>query len=54
MRNYAETCKGICCYNSVYNFFCIPFAIKKFSFCGALLRRNLAWEGDTSKTWFLD
>ena len=28
--------------------FCIPYAI------GALFKRILAWEGDTSKTWFLD
>ena len=40
MHNYAEMYKGICAYNSVYNFFCIPFAIKKFSFCGALFRRS--------------
>ena len=54
MRNYAETCKDICGCNLVYNFFCIPFAIKKFSFCGALFKCILAWEGRTSKTWFLD
>ena len=54
MRNYAEMYKGICDYNLVYSFFCIPFVIKKFSFCGALFKRILAWEGRTSKTWFLD
>ena len=54
MRNHAETCKGICGCNLVYNFFCIPCAIKNFSFCGALFKRILAWEGGTSKTWFLD
>ena len=48
MHDYAETCQGIC------GIFCIPFAIKKFSFCGALFKRILAWEGGTSKTWFLD
>ena len=54
MRNYAETCKGICGFNSMYNFFCIASAIKKFSFCDAIFKRILAWEGGTSKTWFLD
>ena len=39
MRNYAETCKGIC-----------GFAIKKFTFCGGLFKRILAWERGTSKT----
>ena len=53
MRNYVETCKGICGYNLVYNFF-IPFAIKKFSFCGVLFKRILTWDGGTSKTWFLN
>ena len=32
----------------------IPFAIKNFSFCGALFKCILACEGGTSKTWFLD
>ena len=50
MRKYAEKCKAICGYNSVYNFFCITFAIQNFSFCGAIFKRILAWEGDTSKT----
>ena len=54
MRNYTETCKGICDCNLVHNFFCIPFAIKKFSFCGALFKCILAWKGRTPKTWFLD
>ena len=52
MRNYVETCKGICGYNLVCNFFYIPFAIKKFRFCGALFKRVLAWEGGTSKNGF--
>ena len=54
MRSYAETYKDICGYNLVYNIFCISFAIKRFSFCSALFKRILAWEGSTSKTWFLD
>ena len=54
MRKYVEMCKGICGCNLMYNFFCIPFAIKKFSFCGALFKRFSAWEESTSKTWFLD
>ena len=33
---------------------CIPFAIKKFSFCDAPFKRILAWEGGTFRTWFLD
>ena len=49
MRNYAETCKGICGCNLVYIFY-ILFAIKKFVFCGALFKRILAWERGTSKT----
>ena len=52
LRNYVETCKGICGYDLVYNFFCIPLSIKKFSFCGALFKRILTWEEGTSKTWF--
>ena len=31
MRNYAETCKGICGYNLVYNFF-VYFLPSKTSF----------------------
>ena len=34
--------------------FCTLFAIKKFTFCGARLKRILAWERGTSKRWFLD
>ena len=26
------------------NYFSLPFAIKTFSFCGALFKRILAWE----------
>ena len=51
MRNYAETCKGIRGYNSVYNIFVY---LLLFSFCGGLFKRILAWEGGTSKTWFLN
>ena len=29
--------------------FDIPFSIKKFSFCGALFKRILAWKQDISK-----
>ena len=54
MRKYVERSKGICGYNLMYNFFCIPFAIKKFSFCGALFKHISAWEESTSKTRFLD
>ena len=54
MRNYSETCQGICGYNLVDNIFVYLFAIKKISFCGALFKRILAWEGGISKTWFLD
>ena len=49
MRSYVGTCKGICSYNLVYNFLSltsllldIPFAITKFSFCGALFS-NVFW-----------
>ena len=52
MRKYAEMCKGICGTIQCVIFFSFP--IKKFSFCGALFRRIWAWEGRTSKTWFLD
>ena len=48
MRNYAETCKGICSYNLGYKLE-KAFAIKKFSFCGALFKRIVAWERGTSK-----
>ena len=50
MRNYAETCNGICGYNLVYNFFAYFLPLKKFTFCGAIFKRILAWEGDTSQT----
>ena len=54
MRKYAETCKGICDYSSVYNFFIYLLPLKSAVFCGVLFGRILAWEGGTSKTWFLD
>ena len=54
MRNYANTCKGICGYNLVYNFFVYFLPFKSSLFCGALSKRILAWEGGTSQTWFLD
>ena len=55
MRNYAETCKGICGYNLVYNFFMqLAFVITKFSFSGALFKRILACEGVISKRYFLE
>ena len=41
MHNYEGTCKGICSYNLVYKLFDRAFAIKKFSFCGALFKRIL-------------
>ena len=55
MRNYAGTCKVInvqlqC---SVY-LFDILFAIKKFSFCGVLFNRILAWERGISKRQYLE
>ena len=40
-HNYAAMCRGSCSYDLVYNFFDIAFAIAKFSFCGALLKRIL-------------
>ena len=43
MRNYAETRKGICLQlQSSVQRFDIAFAIKKFSFCGALFKRIFA------------
>ena len=50
MRNYAETCKGICGYNSVYNFLVYLLPLKSSVF----VTHSLPWEGGTSKTWFLD
>ena len=44
MRNFTERCNGVCSYNLVCNFLDIAFAIAKFSFCGALFQRILAWE----------
>ena len=32
MRNYAETCKGICGYNLVYNFFVYLLPLKSSVF----------------------
>ena len=56
-----ERSKGICNYNLVYNFAIqliaysqIAFAIKKFSFCGALFKRILAWERGISKRQFIE
>ena len=34
---------------SIVKLFDIAFAIKKFSFCGALFKRILAWKRDISK-----
>ena len=54
-RNNAYLCGNVLA-NSWQQFhvqlFCIPFAIKKFSFRGSLFKRILAWEGGTSKTWY--
>ena len=44
MRNFTERCNSVCSYNLVCNFLDIAFAITKFSFCGALFKRILAWE----------
>ena len=50
MRNYEGTCKGINVQlQSSVEIFDISFAIKKFSFCGALFKRILAWERGISK-----
>ena len=51
MRNYAGRCKGILQLQSRVQLFDIAFAIKKFSFCGALFRRILAWKRDISKRY---
>ena len=55
MRNYAGTRKGINVQlqSSVY-LFDISFAIKKFSFCGAIFKSILAWERGISKRQFLE
>ena len=53
VRNYAGRCKGILQLQSRVQLFDIAFAIKKFSFCGALFRRILAWKRDISKRYFL-
>ena len=50
MRNYAGTCKGILQLQASVQLFDIAFAIKKFSFCGALFKCILAWKRDISKT----
>ena len=50
MRNYAGTCKGICCYNLAYNVSDIAFAITKFRFCGVIFKRILAWGQGISKS----
>ena len=56
-----ERAMGICSYNLVYNFTIqliaysyIAFAIKKFSFCGALFKRILGWERGISKRQFIE
>ena len=55
MRNYAGTRKGINVQlQSSVLLFDISFAIKKFSFCGALFKHILAWERGISKRWFLE
>ena len=38
MRNYAETCKGICGYDLVYNFFIQLLPIKSYVFVVEFLR----------------
>ena len=48
-HNYAAMCRGSCSYDLVHNFFDIAFAIAKFSFCGALLKRILEWEQGISQ-----
>ena len=52
MRNYAETCKGICGYNLAHKFFVYLLPIKTFLWCA--FQTHLAWEGGTCKTWFLE
>ena len=32
MRNYPETCRGTCRYNSIYNFFIYLLALKSYVF----------------------
>ena len=54
IRSYAETCKGICGYNPVYNFFIQLLRFKSYVFCGRLFKCNLAREGVISKSYFLD
>ena len=56
-----ERAMGICSYNLVYNFTIqliaysyIAFAIKKFSFCGALFNGILAWKRAISKRQFIE
>ena len=49
MRNYEGTCKGICSYILVCNFFDMAFSITKFSFCGTNFKCILTWERGISK-----
>ena len=50
MRNCERTYKGINVQlQASVEIFDISFAIKKFSFCGALFKRILAWERGISK-----
>ena len=50
MRNYAETWKGFCGYNLVYNIFVYFLPLKSSLICGTLSKCILAWEGGTSQT----
>ena len=43
MRNYAETCEGICSYNLVYNFLMQLFPLKSLVFVVHFL--NALWHG---------
>ena len=52
----AELCRNVQGHlqlQSSAQLFDIAFAIKKFSFCGALFKRILAWKRDISKRQFL-
>ena len=55
MRNYAGKWKGINVQvQSSVQLFDVSFVIKKFSFCGGLFKRILAWERGISKSQFLE
>ena len=43
MRNYAETCKGICGYNSLYNLFVYFLPLKNSLF--VVHFSNVFWHG---------